>query len=48
MDDEETGLPAIALLRRYLKLVILYCTEHNLMGVPLELAGKIVPPLRSP
>jgi HNH endonuclease len=38
-------LPALVLLRRYLKLAIRYCVRHDLMGVPLAEVGGLDPPL---
>ena len=37
--------PPLSLLRRYLKLAVLYCVEHGLMSVPLEQVSGINPPL---
>lgn len=37
--------PTLVVLRRYLKLAIRYCVRHDLMGVRLEDAGALNPPL---
>jgi len=37
--------PPLKPLRRYLKLVVRYCVEHDIMAVPLESIGTITPPI---
>ena len=37
--------PPLKPLRRYLKLVVHYCVEHNIMAVPLDAVSTITPPI---
>ena len=37
--------PPLKPLRRYLKLAVLYCVEHDIMAVPLEAVSTITPPI---
>jgi hypothetical protein len=41
--DKRNQFPPLQPLRRYLKLAIIYCTENDLMNVPLQSVSEIDP-----
>ena len=43
--DVKGRFPPLPLLRRYLKLAVLYCVERGVMSAPLEQVSAINPPL---
>lgn len=44
--ERKEHFPPLMLLRRFLKLVIMYCTENELMGLTLDEASKLDLPFR--